>query len=509
VSESYQRVEPAPFDAPGQAAASAQGTSAERPPSRWRLPALAALAITALIVVFVLPSWVDPTPPAPAPASPSAASPTQAAAPTSGARDRATTEAASPFADAVEARARSEAQELLAELLEVQEILTERGAETWAPDEMEAIAARALEGDEQYRERAFDAAIERYAGALDAARRLEASLPERFDKAVAETVAAIEAIDQAVAEAALNAAATLEPAAEEVAVLDQRVAALPALAAAVEQAAQAEAASDLERAVEQMNGAAGLDPLHDFVAAELARLRTALRDQRFNEAMSEGYAALDSRNFERAAARFEAARKLLPNSGEVAIAVQELAAARTVARLNALQERGERQLADEDWEAAAASFKEALAVDNSLRFARDGLAVAQPRAVLQAQLTAIQEKPERLVDDAVLREAQQSLAASRALDNLGPKMTAQIAEVERILAVASTPISVQLRSDGETAVTVYKVARLGSFSEQQLSLRPGTYTAVGTRRGYRDVRVVFEVRPGGSGPVTIACTDLI
>jgi hypothetical protein len=92
----------------------------------------------------------------------------------------------------------------------------------------------------------------------------------------------------------------------------------------------------------------------------------------------------------------------------------------------------------------------------------------------------------------------------------GPRLREQIAAVEDTLAVASEPVAVTLRSDGETAVTVYKVARLGQFQERALSLRPGTYTAVGARRGFRDERVEFTVTPRGlAEPVFIACTETI
>ena len=54
------------------------------------------------------------------------------------------------------------------------------------------------------------------------------------------------------------------------------------------------------------------------------------------------------------------------------------------------------------------------------------------------------------------------------------------------------------------------MARLGLFNQHQLELRPGTYTAVGSRLGYRDVRVEFTVKPGSPTPaVTIACTETI
>lgn len=69
---------------------------------------------------------------------------------------------------------------------------------------------------------------------------------------------------------------------------------------------------------------------------------------------------------------------------------------------------------------------------------------------------------------------------------------------------------VTLHSDQQTEVTVYKVARLGQFDQRELELRPGSYTAVGSRMGYRDVRVEFSVAAEGAPPaVTVVCTERI
>ena len=164
---------------------------------------------------------------------------------------------------------------------------------------------------------------------------------------------------------------------------------------------------------------------------------------------------------------------------------------------------------EEDWEGAISAFEEALAIDGSLRFAREGLALARPRAVLDKELKAILEKPERLVDDAILREAEGTLRRARQASPAGETLRTQIDEVAATLEIARTPRTVRLRSDGLTEVTVYKVARLGLFEAQELTLRPGQYTAVGSRRGFRDVRVVFSVSPDSNEPVFIACSEPI
>jgi hypothetical protein len=86
----------------------------------------------------------------------------------------------------------------------------------------------------------------------------------------------------------------------------------------------------------------------------------------------------------------------------------------------------------------------------------------------------------------------------------------QLEALEEALAIAAEPVPVRLRSDGETSVTVLRVAELGRFEERELALKPGAYVATGTRVGYRDVRVDFRVTAEGTeAPVTVRCTQRI
>ena len=54
------------------------------------------------------------------------------------------------------------------------------------------------------------------------------------------------------------------------------------------------------------------------------------------------------------------------------------------------------------------------------------------------------------------------------------------------------------------------MGQLGTFARKVLELRPGTYTVVGKRRGYRDVRRQLVVEPEGSPPpLVVRCEEEI
>jgi hypothetical protein len=120
------------------------------------------------------------------------------------------------------------------------------------------------------------------------------------------------------------------------------------------------------------------------------------------------------------------------------------------------------------------------------------------------------DDPERLESAAPLANAGRLLEALKGLPDSGPVLDRKLAALARLIAQASTPVAVVLHSDEQTDVTLYKVGRFGRFSQRQLQLLPGRYTAVGARAGYRDVRVEFRVAPGVSaGPIMIRCEERI
>jgi hypothetical protein len=71
-------------------------------------------------------------------------------------------------------------------------------------------------------------------------------------------------------------------------------------------------------------------------------------------------------------------------------------------------------------------------------------------------------------------------------------------------------MEVSILSDALTEVTVHRVGRLGKFERKVLEVRPGRYVAVGSRAGFRDVRIEFTVAPGKPvAPIQVRCEEAI
>ena len=164
----------------------------------------------------------------------------------------------------------------------------------------------------------------------------------------------------------------------------------------------------------------------------------------------------------------------------------------------------------EDWRAALAEYEAALAVDPHVAFAVEGKERTGARAVLAERLSFHVANPHRLSAEAVAREAEAILDRARDVETPGPRHRAQVDALEKALAVARNPIAVVLESDGLTEITLSRVGPLGTLKRKAVELRPGTYTVVGSRRGYRDVRRQFTVVPGAPVPVvSVRCEEVL
>ena len=231
-------------------------------------------------------------------------------------------------------------------------------------------------------------------------------------------------------------------------------------------------------------------------------------EREYVEAMSMGLAALENRQWQVAQDAFARASRLRPDAPEVA---DGLARARAGQRRELVADSLRRARVfeqEEAWRDAEKMYSSVLAIDPESAPALGGRTRTQTRADLDEKLEFHLASPGRLSTDSVFDDATSSLEEALETVPSGPRLERQIWRLEALLKLASTPVAVVLESDASTEVLVYRVGRLGTFTRRELSLKPGTYTVVGSRSGYRDVRLQLVVVPG-SRPETLVvrCTE--
>lgn len=474
-----------------------------RPPRGRRLPAAvaAAVLILAAIAVFVyLPSRVEQerakNEAAAEQAPPAVAEPAEPAKP--------------PLSRQELAALRQQAEDLLAELLEQRQQLEDRSADSWGEELWESYATASRRGDDALLASDVGEAVEQYRLALKTGESLFERSREIMTNALTAGDQAIEAGNSELARNQFALVLTVDPENQRAQRGQKRAENLPAVLDAMRRGDALTKGGDLDAAANAYREALATDPNWEPARTALASVTARIADNRFESLITDGFSALDAKRYDHATEAFSDALAMRPDSD---VASDGLAQAEQGQLLNSIlmaEVRGQAFEKREMWDEAMARYREALAADPTLKFAIEGLDRAQYRADLEAKLKALVDTPNRLLNDDVLGEARQLLEEARKIEDPGPAHESLTSKLADLIEIASTPISVTLVSDDATEVTVYRVGELGTFNTRQLELKPGQYIAVGSRRGYRDVRETFSVLPGReNGPVTVICEESI
>lgn len=482
----------------------AEGSGGRRGVPAWFLyGGLAVLAVVVVAVFYLLPGAVPPdTRTEPRPESPltdePAAEPTEAAP-------------AAPRSSPAEiAAAKAETDETLGALLSDIERLRLRAVERWGGTAWQHAMEIYRSGDDAYLDRDYALAGERYAQAAELLQPLFGRIDAEFRRAMQAGTEAFEAANHADAVRLFDLAAAITPGNAQAQQWLARARNLEAVLRLTDQGLRFENDLELFAARSAFERALELDPAWEPAAAALERVQGAIRQRSFEQRMTEGFDALAAGNHPTARAAFEAARALKPDSQQPVDGLLQVEQEVRLATIRRLEDEARAFEGDERWQAAVQKYEEILDIDALLQFAQEGLARSRERAALHAKLDTYIAEPDSLSAPAVMQEATNLLLSISRMASVGPRLEDQKEELARLLKRAATPLTVQLVSDNATRVSIFRVGQLGTFSTQELELRPGSYVAVGSRPGFRDVRLEFRVAPEIElEPIVIKCEERI
>jgi tetratricopeptide (TPR) repeat protein len=457
------------------------------------------LALGVWIFVF-LPGHIEP--PSVAPVAPTS----RAAAPQASAVQQPDL----PPYEALQAeRARQRAQATLARLVQLQIELDERmHVAQWSNDAFKAALAFANTGDDLFSRRRYEEAMASYEQGISALAALKSTGQKRFESSLSAAAQALDARDAGGAAKAFHDAALIYPDDPRIAAGLTRVQRLPQVIELWDDADRAVERKDWRAALASYQAIDKLDPATHGLAEALADAKRRVADLDYNGLLSSGYAALDSGDFAAARRSFEQAVRQRPGDAAARDGLNQARQRATLSRIDVLQQQAERETDAEQWADALAAYEKVLAIDPTIKFAKDGRARATERLALDRKLAAAIADPGKLSSDEVFAQTAQLYRDAVQVESPGPRLTAQLDQLERILAIASEPVAVTLMSDSATEVTISQIGVLGTFSRKQIQLRPGRYLLIGSRDGRRDVRRELDVKPH-MDPVEISCTEAI
>jgi len=391
--------------------------------------------------------------------------------------------------------------------------LTSQSIEQWADFEFRSALSLITAGDEQYGYGNYSESMASFNQALEQLKTLQILGEEKYQQALITGTNAIEnaAIgDPAIASAAAKLAMAIDASDSRSIALNQRATALPQLIEALQNAEQQLAIKQLEKASSYYQQAVAIDGKHKKAADGLVATQQAITEQSFRRAMSRGFTALEQNRFPQATDAFNQAGNIYPGRQAVIQALSQVETQQSQLLVSQqMQQAGdlERQ---EQWQQALGIYQSLLQTDPSLTQAKVKTIPVTVRATLHNQLQAALADPLKLSNANAYQKGRRLLKDARGIANPGPVLSQQVADLDRYLSQSTIPVPVVLLSDSLTEVTLFRVAKLGTFEQTSVQLKPGHYIAAGSRNGYRDVRVEFTITGEPmEEPILVSCNEAI
>ena len=409
--------------------------------------------------------------------------------------------------------------------------LETRGAGIWGGAEFAMAKTRAAESVGASDAGNMHIAQERLADASHLLDQVESRAPQALAAQIAAGQKALAAGQQEIANQAFELAKRIDPNDKRIADGQRHTRNLSDVLPLLADGQNAEAASDFSRAAQDYSQALRLDPGNDKARSGLARANAAFGDDNYAKAVGSGFAALGAGRVDDAREAFEKARAIRPNGPEAAEGLRRVSAEQSTKGFTSLRQKAAGLEAQERWDDAVQVYDQALQADPSLAFAQEGKDRAAARAELNASMQALIDRPERLASQSVRSQAKALLATANEQTPSGPVLRSQIARLGLLLpdyessawsgtsaADAGTsranlmdkPVRLSLVSDDATAITIPSIGQFGTFSKRDIELKPGRYTVIGTRDGYREVHRDVTIAPGQeSQTISVSCSDPI
>ncbi len=402
------------------------------------------------------------------------------------------------------------AEDRLGEFVAMKRELDAKAVLEWGGEAYADVLALSASADAAFVGEDYVGAAKGYEASVAGCRALAEQAPEAFTQLLEAGRVALREANREVGRRKFQAALKIEPSSPEASEGLRRSETIEEVDALLKSGAAHERSMQNALALTDFQEAAELDPLHLEAVDALARVTERIRQVQFRALMTDVLLAIDGENLDVADMMIQEAKNFYPDSREVADAAFRSAERRRLVRIRSLMESARVSEAAEEWEQAYDCYGDTLEIDPHIREAAEGRGRMERRLRLLEHMKYYLGHEEGLLTEQARDHSASVLAEARQLSGGTPKWRKVVASFEQVVIAATTPVPVLLASDGQTHVDVYRVGRFGVFDSKELSLLPGTYTVVGHRKGFKDVRLKVRVDAGSNSTrTTVICRDPI
>lgn len=366
--------------------------------------------------------------------------------------------------------------------------------------ELEASAIKAFDRSE------YPGAVNMVEEALQSAEALQQAIADSFQAALSDANAAFINDNALQAKAFIDKVLRLNGNSVDAAALHARIVVLPEVLQLFKVAVEMEAQNQLQDLQKTLQKIVTLDPYRLLVAERLATLSEQIKRAQYNTHLRQASDYIKAQNSQAAREEVAKAKALYPGQQDTSVLTSQIETIEKNRRINALLQEAEILVQQDNWPAVMARFDQILTEDASNRAAINGRDKANKIISANNRVVNILNRQIRLQDANVYQKTIEFIDLIEPLAQDSGTLAASIGTLEQRLELWQRKVTVIVRSDGKSQVSVRRVGQVGITKEKEISLRPGNYDFECNRTGYQSKIVEHFVPPGQNGTtVSISC----
>ena len=267
--------------------------------------------------------------------------------------------------------------------------------------------------------------------------------------------------------------------------LQKEIEKLPLIAPLLNGAKVARAENDFQKEYGLLQQILQIAPERESVAERVPVLSELIKNQKFAEHISLGFASIEKRQAKDARYHYQEAKKVDPERAELAVLLTQVLALEKSFRVKSAVKQAEQAVRRDDWQQAKENFAKAAKDAPESKTVVEGLRRAEQVLGLQAQFNQYLNNPYRLADTDVRNGAERTLQQAEAADSYSFTIKRQAEQLRELITQLNRLIPVTVISDNKTFVLVRGVGKVGVISQKLIQLKPGKYTFEGVRDGFK------------------------
>lgn len=286
------------------------------------------------------------------------------------------------------------------------------------------------------------------------------------------------------------------------------------------QALKFEQENELKKTLALLDEILTIDPDYKKAEQKQISVKQKISANEFKQAISQVLTLIEKKQYYDARAALKQAEKI--NSADEIIAELDKVIAEKIKLLTIkqLKKRAGSQEKQEQWKKALKNYLTIKKYDIDISGIEIDIRRVSAYIKFNDILDKIILKPQRLNDNLVFEQLKKSLLY---VDNKlsknnyllyplekTPDIGKKLITAKKIMEDAGKIIIVTLNSDKQTDIVIYKVGKFGKLDSKTLYLRTGSYTIVGSRKGYRDYRRKINIMPSQQRVnIEVICSEKI